>query len=161
MTNEQLKKLVSFEGIMFLTLCFFWGGAMFLPLFLTGAINNKAFFWNNAFIILGPYSVYVVIRLLIAFVRSVRWAYLVSNFFFRSERERRLAQEWFRFVCLGPAWAAITAYPLYAMGLFSSPKKVFLSILLMVTPYSGYLLFKFLILFLKSAGWELEISKKK
>ena len=89
--NANLRKFFAFEWLVFLIAGLFWAAAMFLPLFLSRAFDNKAALFKNLLILFGPYVLYFVVRVVYLLYRSIVWAYLVSNFFFRSEAERRLA----------------------------------------------------------------------
>jgi len=136
--NEQGRKFLAFEWLMFVILGLFWGVAMFLPLFLSKSLADKAAFWKNFFIITGPYLIYAVTRLIFLLYRSFRWAYLVSNLLFTSEQERRFADEWAFFLFLMILWSAVIAYPLYVAELLF-PEFSPAAVIVMIGPYCVFM----------------------
>ncbi len=129
---------------------------MFLPLFFTKTLTDKTLFWRNALILGGPYMFYIVVRSVYLLYRSLRWAYLVSNLFFTSKKEKQLADEWIIFVGLVFLWLGVMVYPL-ARG------EVLMSSWLgiagfVVAPYFIYKAVRFIFM---SIGWAVgELTRK-
>ncbi|MEI6437800.1 MAG: hypothetical protein WCO69_03505 [Candidatus Omnitrophota bacterium] len=142
--NEAWRKFLAFEWLMLVIFGFFWGTAMWLVLFLSGGLADKEEFWRNFFIMVGPYAAYLVCRSLYLLYRSLRWAYLVANFLFRSEAEKTFAQEWLLFVILGVLWAFILIYPLYVVEMFSAKAWPWAA-LIMVAPYGSFLVVRWVV----------------
>jgi hypothetical protein len=140
--NEKVKKFFVFEGLMLLVFGVFWGVCMFLPLFLSGSLENKERFLLNMFIMCGPYAAYMSLRCLFLLGKSLVWAYSVSNVSFTSEMERRLAEEWLIFNLFFSLWAVIMGYPLYNMGMRADwTNSSFLAAVILL-PYCGYLVYR-------------------
>lgn len=145
---------------MFLIFGCFWGAAMALPLFLTGSLMTKADLPKNILIMGALYVSYVCLRILYFLTRSIRWAYLVSNFFFTSDKEKRMAEEWLLFILFFCLWSVIMVYPLYLIGMWREPSRLPLALLILVAPYLGYLSYRALMLFLRSIKWAVKVSVK-
>ena len=161
MIKDQIKKFLAFEWIMLFILGFFWAAAMFLPLFLTGSWNNKKEFFKNLVIMGGPYAVYLVVRSIFLMGKALVWSYLISNFFFKDQRERIFADEVFRFLVFGPIWALIMIIPIYFLGYFKGDAPYSMIVVLLCGPYAGYLLLRVLGVVLGSLGWAVQVTVRK
>ena len=153
--NANLRKFFAFEWLVFLIAGLFWAAAMFLPLFLSRAFDNKAALFKNLLILFGPYVLYFVVRVVYLLYRSIVWAYLVSNFFFRSEAERRLADEWIMVVLLLLYWSLLMVFPIHLAGLFSRMSWP-LACGILVGPYLLSVIFRYLY---KSLIWSIKSQK--
>jgi hypothetical protein len=157
----KFKKFFAFEWLMLLVIGFFWAAAMALPLYLSQSFDNKADLPENILIMTGPYLVYLCVRSLWLLGRSVVWAYLTSNFFFISLKEKAFAEEWMRFVFFGLLWMMCISVPMYLTGMFTDEGGLFTDALFLLAPYMCYLLAKGILAFLKSIGWAVvEVSKE-
>ena len=155
--DEKFRKFLAFEWIMLVIFGFFWGGAMCFVLFITQSLENKGEFWNNCFIVGGLYLIYLACRICYLLYRSLRWAYLVSNFLFKSEKEKRFAEEWILVVLLCFLWSVVIAFPLYYVGVFSEKSWPF-AIILMVTPYTAFVAGRWAV---RSVVWSTVVLNEK
>lgn len=131
--DKDFKKFLAFEWIVFVILCVFWPTAIYLPLLFNGFFDHKSLLQFNTTVMFGPYIIYLIVRSVYLFYRSLRWAYLVSNFFFRSDKERKIADEWFVFILLGLLWGFVIVWPLYLVEMFK--EKTVIALLIMAGPY--------------------------
>ncbi len=161
MINEQVRKFLAFEWIMIWVFGFFWAGAMFLPLFLTGSLENPAGFLKNFLIMCGPYLGYVVARSIFLIWKGLVWSYLTSNFFFKNEVERIFSDELFRFLVFGLVWALIIAVPMYFACYFDGETSGLVIGVLFCGPYAGYLVIRGLGILLGSLGWAVKVTITK
>lgn len=155
------KKIIVFEWLMFLIVGVFWAAAMSLPLFLTGSLQEKASAVSNYIILWGPYAIYLVGRVLFLLFRSFMWTHLVSNYLFRTSKEKSFAEECSLVLILVVFWSLIMAYPLYLTKFFVSREKWFLGVLILLGPYLMSWAFRFLFSFFLSFGWTLKRTIKE
>ncbi len=157
----KFKKFFAFEWLMLLVIGLFWAAAMAFPLYLSRSFDNKADLLENILIMTGPYLVYLFVRSLWLLGRSIVWAYLTSNFFFTSLKEKAFAEEWMRFVFFGLLWMMCISVPMYLTGMFTDEGGFFTDVLILFAPYMFYLLAKSILIFFKSIGWAVfEVSKE-
>ena len=154
--DEKIRKFIAFEWLMLMIVGFFWGAAMFLPLFLSRSLADPAAFGKNFLIIAGPYCAYFFCRLGYLYYRSLRWAWLVSDMFYSSEGERVFAQEWIYSALFFTLWSLVLAYPLYITDMFL-PLNLPWAILIMAAPYGAFSAARFL---LKCTLWAFRALKK-
>ncbi len=160
-TARKLKKFFAVEWVMFWLFGIFWAVAMFLPLFLTGSFETKPQMHQSFLIMFGLYLMYLVVRCIHGLGKSLFKAYLNSNFFFKSNFDKFLADEWFRFVVLLIFWSMIMAFPMYAAGFFIDRLPSPLAWGILLGPYAGYLLLRIILFLIQSFLWALgEIIKK-
>ncbi len=142
-SEPEIKKFLAFEWLMFLLFGLFWCGVMFLPLFLTGAFHSKGHLGKVFLVMGGPYMAYLSCRSIFLLAKSVFRAYLISNFLFTSEREQQMADEWILFVLLVILWVIVVGGPLVYTGILIDKNAWPIGVLLIVTPYLLYCLFRF------------------
>jgi hypothetical protein len=157
-TADKFKKFIAFEWIMLWIFGFFWAAAMFLPLYLTGALKQPGELLKNVIIMGGPYAAYVIVRILFLLGKSLYWAYITSNFFFTTQEEKVFADEWLRFVLFVPFWGIIVAYPIYRMR---ADLNWFYIVAIVALPYMGYFLLRAFGAIGSSLGWALRVTTKK
>ena len=157
----KLKKFLAFEWLMFLIMGLFWAMAMALPLYLSGAFDNKSALPENVLIMCGPYLAYLFLRSLWLLGCSIVWAYLTSSFFFTSYGEKAFAEEWMRFVFFGLLWMACISVPMYLTGMFTEEHEMIRNGMILCSAYGFYLLAKMIVSFFKSINWAvLQVSEK-
>lgn len=151
--NEDLKKFLIFEWRIFLVVGVFWAAAMFLPLLITGALDNKAELLKNILLMCGPYLAYVAGRGLFLFVKSLIWAYVVSNVCFTSDSQKRTADEWLVFNVLFTFWLLLILGLLLLTEGGLKRGNLLLITGVIAFPYVSYLLFRLVTWLLRMAGW--------
>lgn len=156
-----IKKFLAFEWLMFLMVGLFWAVAVAFPLYLSNSFDHKVT-WHQQILMMGlPYIVYLCLRSLWLLWRSVVWAYLTTNFFFRSEKEKVFAGEWLCFVLFGLLWAMIVSVPMYFTGMFTDEGSLIRNIGVLFLLYFLYLCVRTVWSFFMSIGWAVrEISSE-
>lgn len=161
MANEKLKKFIAFEWLMFWVVGLLWAASISLMLSLSNAFRHKELLSRHILYMFTPYGIYLAGRFIYLVYRSLLWAYLTSNFFFTSTWQKIVAEEWFRFVAFVLVWGMIMALPMYWAGMFTDNTSWGWIILVLLGPYAGYWVWRWLGMLVNSWGWALRITARK
>ena len=101
----------------------------------------------------GPYGVYFILRCLYLVAKFLGWTQVVFRAVQSSDQDRHQGRELIAFIVLVVFWGLVMIYPLHVLGIVTTVEQIPLGILILLTPYSFYLLYRLWKNFFLPSGW--------